>query len=208
MANGKRSNGGGARDPKQVARLVRSVVDSKLEHKYFDNVTTTYNSFGGATAGILHWTPVPQGTAAGERVGTRIDPVKFSFRYDALLNGGSIRRARLILFQWMMNDNTSVPTAGDILQNTTTAKELLCSQYRIVMNRQFHILLDESFTINPTTYTSVHGQRTFKNLRKMSYDAGATFGIGQIYSMWVLDSPLSPGDLDVDMGARLEFTDA
>jgi hypothetical protein len=206
MVNGKLSGGGPGN--RQVARLVRSVVDSRLEHKYFDNVTTAYSSFGGATAGILHWTPVPQGTAAGERIGVKIEPCKFTFRFDAALAGGSVRRARLIVFQWMMNDNVAVPTAGAILQNTTTANELLCSNYRIVMNRQFHILSDESFVLNPTTYTSIHRQHTHRNLRQMSYDAGVTFGIGQVYTMWILDSPASPGDLRVDMGARLEFTDA
>jgi hypothetical protein len=207
MANGKKAKSGGKSDRK-VAQLVRSVVDSRLERKYFDNVTTSYSAFGGATAGLLRWTPVPQGTAAGERVGVKIDPAKFSFRFNAALGGGSIRRARLIVFQWMMNDNSTVPVAGDILQNTLSANELLCSQYRIVLNRQFHVLTDESFTLNPTTYTSVHGQRTFKNLRKISFDAGSVFGIGHVYSMWILDSPASPGDLRVDMGARLEYTDA
>lgn len=208
MTNGKAKQGGGVRN-REVARLVRSVVDSKLEHKYFGANVNGYNSFGAGTAGLLRWTSVLQGTDAGQRIGTRYDPVRFDFNYSLTYGGAGVsRRARLILFQWMGNDAAYVPTAADILEYTATPGDLLVSDYVIALKRQFHVLADMSFDLNQTTKLTAHGRHSSKNLRKMITDAGSVYGIGAVYSMWVCDAAASPGDVRVDMAIRLTFTDA
>lgn len=215
MAPKKQRNGG---DKRRVGRYTSLPKQwntrlSQPEVKIWTEQFSGINAFGGTTGLITEWSAVPQGLSSAERVGQKIQPAKFEAHVNVGLSTGLTggRFTRVIFFQWFEDGNVIVPTAADILQNTGSGADLVCSPYRRTTRRVFKVLYDTNHVLyDALPAKQLVMSRGPNQLRPLTYgdDGNSVTGVGMIYSLVVSDAPSSPGDVHLSIAVKLGYTDS
>lgn len=170
---------------KQIRSVVKSVISQQSERKVLDTDLSTVAANSTTGVVVTKLTPPAQGDTASTRDGDQLWLT--SLRIHGLVNCVTDRNTniRMILIQWLEDDGDTVPVIGDILQNTT-ANDLASSFYLVNPTKKFKILSDKLYNFdanNDAAQKTYHVSVTGKQfaIQKMSFNAGATTGVGQLY---------------------------
>jgi len=196
-----------AKEYAQVARIANKQIHKSAELKSYDGTNSSW--VVSSTPNIKRIDPPPQGDGDGTRDGDKIY-IK-SFALNAMLSPDAIQSLvmRIICFQWL-EDDTTPPVVGDILQSTGATNYLFNSFYKHNPQKQFKILDDRLvFWDTNNTSTAKPYRLRLKSgdiaLRKPTYKAAALDGTGNIY-FCVMSNDVTGGTMRNPL-ARLRYYD-
>lgn len=210
---------------KSLSKRIKK-IESEVERKYFDFSSGGYQNLvteasGNMTFACLN-TPI-QGAGQLSRLGTEImmDKLRVRLSFKSLSTTLTESRIRFMIF-WYKNQNTLVPTAGQVLDLTLPAITFaFMNQY---FDDSFKILMDKTFVILPATNltatTVVPGIRIFdfdmSVKRKTKFAPGAGTGPSGAPAdisdngLWIAFSTSTAAGQEpqFDLSTRVFFTDA
>lgn len=192
----------------------------------------TYNITAVDTTPIVTYislADIPQGDTDLTRTGDKVQYASMQLRFvinRAVLTIGTNTiqpLVRLVLFQWMGDDNIDLPNTSDaVFQDVSTNARALVTMYNHDYGHKYKILRDKTYTLQQqvATATAVAGvsdavinpqisdkwmimPREYKE-RRVRYAAAGTTGTGKIYLALISDSPNGSGS-NVSMYTRLNF---
>lgn len=149
-----------------------------------------------ATATIASLTDIPQGDTDNARDGDALKLKSLMCVFNVNANTGAVRNIiRIIIFQWKPNDSTA-PTAGQLLLTGASGSVDTTSQYSHDNRQLFNILSDWYFPVGgSTTVPDTVQVRTFKRKifgRKMrknvQFSAAGTTGTNKLYILYIADT--------------------
>jgi len=170
----------------------RSRVGEEL--KLFDSTQALTPS---TTGNISKISSIPQGVGVRQREGDSLEIKSLTINLEiSLQNADIFCTTRIIFFQWKTNDNLLAPTVAQILESVATT-----SMYNWA-NSGDYLILDD-FTIYQSGTAAApcdSGLQGFTGRviplapakRKLTYNAGATTGINQLYILTLSTSIIAP----------------
>lgn len=188
---------------KEVLKLIHGNIETK--HKDSTAFTGSILSSGGFT--LL--SDIVPGDLDSNRVGTKIDPFKMSFRGEIIGADTPYNRVRVIVFQWHENDDNVPPDISYILQNVANEDQRLTSQYRWDKRNEFTILYDHLFhLVIGQDSVLQHMSFSVDKMRKIKYNEGnVSTAESNVYLYMVSDSTAAPYPL-INGCFRLLYKDA
>lgn len=200
--------------PSQRAE-VRKMLGSQIEKKYLNAIIAQTGV--SSTSGLQCITEgIQQGTTDSQRVGDTIKLTKIYLRLFWGI-GDSENFMRFIVFQWKPSDQTTAPTAADILLPGASSIVDISSQYNHDKRSLFKILFDKTISMNgdgtgagsPDTSTS-RGfcvETLLPKVDRVSFEAATVRGMGHIYVLSVSDSTIIPHPY-IYYSMKVMYTDA
>jgi hypothetical protein len=171
---------------KEIQQVVKSTMNQKLRSqtvKWIDSNNAS-NVSNSAVFSKISTTVV--GTSNGNRIGNKIRTLSMSLRGTFNI-ADTTNVIRLVVFKWLMNDNSDTPSASEILTNTADPQSnfvpLKPSRFKVLHDTVMHF--DISHTVRTHTLAK----------KKLNYDItydGTSSGIGQLYYMLLSDSGAPP----------------
>lgn len=194
-------------DTKKIKAIVREELKEDVEVKY---LLTNHQSLSIDTTGELYsLTNVSQGTGDSNRIGDEIKISALELRINALY-GDTTNYLRIIVFQWLANDDISAPIVGDVLYDASSSIPYVLSYYNNdTLGSDYSVLYDKVHSLN-NTYKTNFSQNIFIPMKyakkKVQYVAGTTNGSHKLYILLCSDSGAIP-HVTVNMVARLTYVD-
>jgi len=203
---------------KAVNFQVKKAIQNEAEKKFVD--------FSAATANLVNTqvqvTAIPAGTSDNQRVGDRVRILGFRIRFNYAINqtNNPLDVFRLIVYQWH-SDNLFPPTldgtvGSGIFQNTATGMAGLIQPYNHDNGKNFTIVYDKMFTLNPNGNEQVTknfriglSKRRVKRFAKdvVSYHAGGNMGTDQWYVAFLAAASGATTGGPLNYQIRTYFTD-
>lgn len=196
------------------ARKAATKVATKLgELKYYDSGQSYAQVDRGGS--FNNCSNVSQGVAQSDRVGDAIVQKFMTVAVDAYYNLGVTNvgyKLRIVVFRWLVDTASSAPSLGALFDATSVGTYLItCARYNWTDKRQkeFFILSDETFALNPSTDLVYRKKIDLKNYKQF-FQPGASTGMGQIYVLLVADDATGAHvpDIQAQAAIRLYYTDA
>lgn len=218
----KRSRGGRRSfNPKRVL----SHGDEKHFHDTYNATAFDQNPI----VTYLDLAAIPQGDTDLTRSGDKVTLASMQLRFKLLpststvANNGFDQTVRLVLFQWIPDDNVDTPaTSNAVFQDVSTYQRALQTAYNHDSGYKFKILRDKRYVLEHhlATATAVAGitdavvqpqimdfwmvmPKEYKT-RQCRFNAAGTTGSGKIYMALITDAANANG-LDHQMYCRLNF---
>jgi len=218
-----------AEQSREVLRIARSVTSKVTEEKSFvasiplaTNITT-----GGV---VVSLSAMSQGVTVTTRVGDRVRVKKMQIKYTVIVGATGIvsgadkyNSVRVIIFKWRVSNAITAPTAGNILDNASSATSTNM-MYNHDGRNDYHIVYDKTHVVFNTpvqdgTSTSwEHGPNsaftceapiTLRNLgnREIAYESNTTTGDGLYFALAVSDSAFTPNPT-IELSSIITYSDA
>jgi len=186
---------------KEMSRLIRLNKKSSLLNQTKKWIETTIATTISSTASFSVLTNMTTGATNGLRIGNKILALKIHVK-GVIVLADTTNVFRLILFKWLMNNNSDTPGASEIF---TTANDpsanivpLKPSRFKILHDE--HIILDAAHVV----------QKVDCNVKlndEITYDPGTNSGIHQLFAVLISDSSAAP-HVGVDINFLVEYIDS
>lgn len=202
---------------KRVAAIANKVVNRSREHKYvLSNGQSSLNTSTGGGTSLFPVTHIPQGDTVREREGAVCQPTSWRFTFSVghsldptVANRQNYEVCRVILFSWRQDD-TTFPTAADILEDGTALNNVHSSYKQKATNR-YQILYDKRITLslnsreNMATTTMI-----VKKLPKIIFQVGGALNGKNHYYVMFCTNNTETGvyGTTFDWFSTIRFTDA
>lgn len=194
------------RQKKEVKMILNKHTELKsLDVPYIGTVSADL------TGACYKWFSVGQGAASNQRIGDDIEVSYIQFKYDWFI-ADSYNIVRVLVFQWALDDASTVPTVADILGTASGA-----APYNALLNfnnrDKYKILYDKRLLLQSTSTGSVStpfssGTITCRpSHKKMLYNTGATTGRYMIYTLLCSDSS-AVGHPTISVIPRIVYRDS
>jgi len=179
---------------RMMRKIARQEVNKNIETHFQDVAQNPPAQFDYTTGQLYQLTQPTVGDTDGTRTGDKITIKSFKIRGRFEIEDYSPTTFRLIIFKWLANDATDVPSAGDIMELVTSAVVPYYSLKKDQAGFTFVTCYDKIMTLD--TY---HPSKTFqiklsgKALTKgkltpyVQYNAGAITGTGNYYMLAISD---------------------
>lgn len=194
----------------KLSVAINKVINSRAEKKYYiTNSGPSPYKVGISTAGyVAQMSGIGQGDTDTSRDGDSLLVKSLNLNYQIEV-GDTFNVIRVIMFQWFP---TSVPTAGNILQDVTLGVLNPHQTYNHDLRYNYKVLYDKTHTIGATS-TNIPIVKISKQVyitsgfkRKLQYQAATTTGNNQFYLMAISDSSAGP-DPQLIYNVKLNFLD-
>lgn len=207
---------------KEVIALNKQVTRSMAEKKYFDTFADLAISVGTPTSNgvFVCLTEVPQGSNDTQRVGDGLKLTSLQLKITATTGGmGAIDGyvLRVILFHWLVNDDTDTPGIAELLQHQSTTQSVL-SPLTHDMKKMRKIIDDRTLiAYDNFSYAAWHSPIFFENVyffknpknkvNEVNYIGGTVRGINNVYMALVANNSVVGNGWNVQYSARINFID-
>lgn len=178
---------------KKTVRLVKRVLNNQSEkHVYTVAVNGTFGS-AGTTQDL---SAISQGDTVSTRDGDRLTIKSIIFRYG-LIAADNTNFCRVMLIQWLQNDNATAPTISGVFNSNFTSQPYAAFApfNKAAAGYTFVPLYDKTFAMTTQGPASVKAMvkltpKSFKKKAKamINFNPGATTGVGKIYLIVISDS--------------------
>lgn len=183
-------------------KAVEKIRDKGMPKKYKDTIS---NNIDCDSTPVVTKIPMPaQGSTDDDRLGDRIRVSSVRCHlYTRFTNTNSAHR--FIVFQWLVDDGTTTPTAADIFEDTSKP---LNSMYNVNGSSKYRILLDKRYanTSGVASSSKLHQYLLRPAVAKVRFNEGATTGYGHFYIMSMGNS--IDNEDDYDLQSRIRYYDA
>lgn len=188
---------------KHILQLVRRELSQNEEPKHFDVLSS--GTAGIAGSGVLYLSSMAQGITDITRVGDRIVLKSLEARFD-LVVADATNFIRLILFQWVGDAVSDVPTIAAVLESTP----YYLSPFNWDQRGKYRVLHDESVAlmgVGPVTYISKKIKVGCPVKHQQFLNASTNIESGGLFALVMSDSAAAahPG---YDLYTRVSYTDA
>lgn len=203
---------------KYVKKAVKADSKKKDEVKYHTTVSTGYKNTPSLTGHLQKLTEVAQTAGAANdttRIGDSIFMKALELRALVKTEGNDPVASRVIIFQWHIDDNVTVPAVSDVLSTGFLANQDSQSPYNhdSIKGNKLTILYDKTFTVMLNADSAMHSIYKKVDLKyakkKIQYVSGTVKGMHNIYLLAIGSDANVAGITDVAIGfaARLFFID-
>jgi hypothetical protein len=214
---------------KQIRNIVKSMiaVTKQVKHTQYE-FTVSATDTSTSPASFVLWPQ--QGIAAfgneelesgsqGQRIGNTIFVKDLRFNYQVSLGVGTFGNdlenvVRVIIFQWIPDNNLESPIFGDIFIEAVGSYPYL-AHYNPDTKRKYRVLYDRTHCLSNTAgnkFTEVVHAVLKPPIQKLVLDQDSTFGFGailvsgSIWSIMISDSSITPNPV-VDYSTVFYYTD-
>jgi hypothetical protein len=175
---------------RKVKKMVKAMVDARIEVKFFDTFTTayTYLSYVGLLKTLSN---ISEGTTISTRNGDQIRPARLELQWSAyFVPGSTVASAtsnivRVVLLRWHQNDADWVPSMGDIFAYTgSNYTEAINSPFNynstMAMQKLFTVLYDKRVSIGLSP-GGAHGEVSIPLKGTSTFDTGYNTGTNNLW---------------------------
>jgi len=186
---------------KELSRMIRLEHKSSLLNQTKKWIETTIATTISSTASISVLTNMTTGATNGLRIGNKILAVKIYVK-GVIVLADTTNVFRLIVFKWLMNNNSDTPSASEIFTtaNDPSANNVPLKPSRFKKLSDQHIILDAAHVVQKV-------DTTIKLNDEITYDPGTNSGINQLFAILISDSSAAP-HVGVDINFLVEYIDS
>jgi len=186
----------------QLRKLIRNEIARNEEPKHFDVLNS--GTAGIAGSGVLYLSSMAQGSTDITRIGDQINLKSLQFRFDSIY-ADNTNFMRLIIFQWVGDAVTDVPTINAVLESTP----YYLSPYNWDQRRKFRIL-HETWKLDAVTSPRTHlgkGSVGLPIKTQQFLNASTNIEAGGLFAVFCSDSAAAAHPA-YDLYTRVHYTDA
>lgn len=177
---------------KAIANTVKQVMNRRTETKFWDEYEVKYAVGGAGSNYVQDLTLVPQGDTDTTRDGDKLTLTSLKLNYFIDPQSAQLDHYfRIIILQWHELTAATTPSATSILQNVSTDRDAILSEYTWDYKARFKIMYDRVHYIRPLTTNTgnycenIPTQRISKFIKiprkTIDYVAGGTNGNHHIF---------------------------
>jgi hypothetical protein len=164
---------------------VRQMIDSKLSLVQEPKLHLTASAAENVTNTMQFYilTNPSQGTTQLTRIGNIITGKRLKFRLSCYRNGADAF-LRFVIFRWHPDNNTDLPVNSELVQTTTTATDVIYSDFLPNKPSNFQVL-KEAFCSIDTYHPIVDFDWDLKMNHKIAYRTGTSAGVDNLYFAYI-----------------------